>query len=76
MWVEHSPLYQLWIAEERRATTQADIVIILEARFGDVPEELGASIRSVADQSKLDESIKLAARCRSLKQFQKGFAKL
>jgi hypothetical protein len=62
--------------EERRATRQADIGSFLAARSGAVPEELGASIRSVADLDKLEQGIKLAAQCGSLSQFQKRFAKL
>jgi hypothetical protein len=74
--VEHSPLYQQWMQEAYRATKQAAIVSFLEARFGAVPEELGASIRSVADLGKLEQGIKLAAQCSSLNQFHKRFAKL
>lgn len=74
--VEHSPLYQHWMQEERRATNQAAIVRVLEARFGAVPEELGATIRSVSDLDKLEQAITLAAKCSSLEQFQKRFAKL
>src|SRR5262249_17742634 len=69
--VEHSPLYQHWMQEQARATRQTDIVSVLEARFGRVAEELGASIRSVPDLGKLEEGIKLAAKCSSLEQFQR-----
>jgi hypothetical protein len=74
--VEHSPLYQHWMEEKARETKQAAIVSVLEARFEAVPEALGASIRTVADLNKLEQGIKLAARCSSLSQFQKRFAKL
>jgi hypothetical protein len=71
----HLPLYQKWMEEQTCVTKQADIVSILEARFGTVPEELAAHIRTVADLGKLERGIKQAALCSSLTDFRKRFAK-
>jgi hypothetical protein len=74
--VEHSPLYQMGMAEKERQTKQAAIVSFLEARFGPVPEEVAAHVRTVADLDKLEQGIRLAAQCPSLTAFDKRFAKL
>ena len=74
--LEHSPFSQYLMQGQQRATTQAAIVSVLEARFGSRPAELENLIRSAADLGKLEQGIKLAAQCSSLAQFQKRFAKL
>jgi hypothetical protein len=74
MWFSHSPLYQKWVEEERCATRQAAILSFLEARFGIVPEELAAHVRSVTDLQKLQEGIKQAALCKNCKDFRNRFA--
>jgi hypothetical protein len=61
--------------EKECAVRQADILSILEARFGAVPEELTAHVRSVTDLQKLEDGIKQAARCKSCKDFRNRFAK-
>jgi hypothetical protein len=76
MVVEHSPLYQMWMAEKERETKQADIVSFLTARFKTVPEEVAAYVRTVTDLNKLEEGIKLAAKCRSVNAFHKQFPKV
>jgi hypothetical protein len=74
--VEHSSVYQYWLAEHIRTTRQADIVSFLEARFGPVPEEVAAHVRTVTDLDKLEQGIRLAAQSASIKAFHKRFAKL
>lgn len=74
--VEHSPLYQHWMAEKARETKHGDIVTVLEARFSSVPDEVGVQIRTVTDLDKLQQAITLAAKCTSVKQFRSRFAKL
>jgi hypothetical protein len=69
------PLLQKWFDERDCQTRQADIVAFLKARFGAVPEELAARIRSVTDLQKLEAAVTLAGRCSSLDAFHKRFAK-
>jgi hypothetical protein len=71
--VEHSPLYQHWMAESARTHRQEAIASVLATRFGLLPEELGAMIRSVTELDRLKEGIVHAAACKSLKDFQKRF---
>jgi hypothetical protein len=73
--VSDSPVYQKWMEEQACATRQADIVAFLKARFGAVPEDLAARIRSVTDLQKLEEAVTLAGRCTSLDAFRRRFAK-
>lgn len=61
-----SPLIDELMAER----TQKNILQFLEGRFGAVPEELSARLKSVSRTSKLDELIKVAAQCPSLKSFE------
>jgi hypothetical protein len=61
--------------EQACQTTQSDIVAFLKARFGAVPEELAARIRSVTDLKKLEAAVTLAGRSTSLEAFQKRFAR-
>jgi hypothetical protein len=70
-----SPLYQLWMAEKERETRQDDIVRVLKARLGPVPEETAAIVKSVADLEKLDRALTHAARCRDLDDFRKRIAR-
>jgi hypothetical protein len=72
--VSHSPLYQKWMEEKECEVNQAAILSVLEARFGAVPEELTAQVRSVTDLQQLREGIKQAARCKSCKDFRNRFA--
>jgi hypothetical protein len=62
--------------ENTRVTRQAAIASVLEARFGAVPEEVAAHIRTVKDLNKLEQGIKLSAQCASLNAFHKRFVKL
>jgi hypothetical protein len=73
--LSQSPLYQKWMAANSCENKHEDIVSVLEARFGTVPEELAAEIRTVTDLEHLKRGIKVAARCTSLKDFHKRFAK-
>jgi hypothetical protein len=60
-----SPLIQELLAERMHA----DILMVLESRFGPVPRRLRSSIRDVTDEQKLTELVKLAACCHDLKEF-------
>lgn len=50
--------------------TQQIILQFLEGRFGTVPEALSARLQSVSKMNKLDELIKVAAKCSDLKSFE------
>jgi hypothetical protein len=73
--LSQSPLYQKWMDENTCATRQEAIVSFLEERFESVPEELAAEIQTVTDLEHLKRGIKDAARCTSLKDFRKRFAR-
>jgi hypothetical protein len=62
-----SPLLQEILAEVRRE----DIVTFLKSRFGIAAAELEADLKAIEDGDRLNELIKLAASCRSLKSFRK-----
>jgi hypothetical protein len=70
-----SPLYQKWMAEKECETKQAAIVSVLQARFGAVPEEVAAQVRSVADVTKLEQAIKHAVCCTGFDDFRKRLAR-
>lgn len=61
-----SPLIDELMAER----TQQLTLLVLESRFGAVPEVLSARLKSVSKLIKLDELIKVAAQCPNLKSFE------
>jgi len=69
-----SPIYQELEAElTRKGATEArqkDILNFLVARFGEAAENLEGELKAV-DFNRLDELVKLAAKCRSLASFRK-----
>jgi hypothetical protein len=73
--LSQSPLYQQCMAEKECETNQAALIRFLKARFGEVPEELAAQIRTVTDPEQLGRGIDHAAVCTSLKDFRKRFAR-
>jgi hypothetical protein len=64
-----SPLIQELMAQTRQETTQRDVVGVLEARFGAVPPEVVAELRTVRDEQKLNELNRFAALCPDLDAF-------
>ncbi len=68
-----SPVLQEFVQEivqERVAEARhRDILRFLGARFGVVPHDLAAALRSVQDETKLDELVDWASRCPTLEQF-------
>ncbi len=60
-----SPLYQKWMAEAKCEADHAAIVLILEERFGEVPEPVAVQVRSITDLVKLEQ----AMRCNSIADF-------
>jgi hypothetical protein len=64
-WMLDSPLVQEILAD----TTRKDLLIILEARFGSVPEHLSSRLHAVTGLEKLDELIVPAATYPDLEAF-------
>ena len=64
-WLRDSPLFWEILADK----TRRDILIILEDRFGSVPDHMVSGLRAVLDLEKLDELIVLAATCSDLQVF-------
>jgi hypothetical protein len=60
-----SPLIREMVAEGRHK----DILRFLRNRFGPVPPELEAEVRSILDETVLDAAIDLATFCPDLEQF-------
>jgi predicted transposase YdaD len=48
------------------------VILILESRFGEVPAGLQKKLLTMRNSARIEEAIKLAATCRSLKEFQKA----
>ena len=48
---------------------QKDILTFLQTRFGPVPPEVEAEVKSILDETVLDAAIKLAAACANVEQF-------
>ena len=64
-----SPTIQRIKAETASDTSRKDILHWLEKRFGPVPEELAAHLRTVNDQNTLDRLLDAAFDCSSLETF-------
>lgn len=65
-----SPLIRALLTENTRQTRREDIIILLEDRFGTVPDVLAARIRFVRKKEELRELVKLTARCPNLTAFE------
>jgi hypothetical protein len=61
-------------AAERAALEKArtDLLRVLRARLGNIPEEVQAQLRALQDQQKLDELLDVAARCADLEAFRQA----
>ncbi len=64
-----SPLYQKWMAENSRETTQANILRVLRVRHGEVPEVVAVQVRSISDREKLEETLDHAVVCENFADF-------
>jgi hypothetical protein len=49
-----------------------DILLVLESRFGSVPQEVGDAVRRVVDETSLRSLIQLAARGADIEGFRSG----
>jgi len=64
-----SPLIQELMAKNTAQTKHEDILQVLCRRFGRVPEEIAAAVRTIFDNSKLRELLDEAASCADLEAF-------
>jgi hypothetical protein len=63
------PLIQELMAKNTAHTMHNVIVRVLARRFGSVPEEMAAAVRTIYDESKLEELVEEAASCPDLEGF-------
>jgi hypothetical protein len=76
----NSPATEWLMAErEREAAEKAAVekarkalLLVLQARLGNIPEEVQAQLRALQDQQKLDELLEVAARCADLEAFRQA----
>jgi hypothetical protein len=64
-----SPLLDRILAQKERQTKQADILRVLKARFGSVPDDLAEKVRAINDLSRLEELLDFTANCHDLEAF-------
>jgi hypothetical protein len=64
-----SPLIQEILARSKQETMNADILTLLEARFGPVPPDLAMHLRAIMDEQKLRNLLVRAALCPDLDAF-------
>ena len=64
-----SPVLQKLLAEREAETHRKSILIVLNARFGPLPEDLKTALQTIEDASKLDEFLESAATCPDLGAF-------
>jgi hypothetical protein len=61
-----SPLIQEMMAKKTAETLHMSILRVLARRFGPVPEEVAAAVRTIYDEAKLAELLDEAASCADL----------
>jgi hypothetical protein len=66
-----SPVLQELIAETTAETTHKNIMTFLKARLGPVPAEVGAALRRITDEQRLERLVEHAARCPDLDAFRR-----
>ena len=63
------PLLTEWFRERDVQTGQRYVLVGLEARFGQVPEDVSAAVRAIADEARLRELHRLLFTCESAAAF-------
>ncbi len=63
------------VMEERRATAHRHLMVLLEARYGDVPRDLVEEIESVVDEKQLESLVRSAGTCRDLAEFRRAITR-
>ena len=69
-----SPLIQELQAEFTHKGKQESVLVVLEARFGPVPEDLRTAVQRVQHESALLALTRLAARCPDLDASRRGIS--
>jgi hypothetical protein len=69
-----SPLLQEMLAKNTAQTMQKIILRVLIRRFGLVPADVVAAVRTIYDEPNLDELLGTAAVCANLEGFQQHLA--
>lgn len=64
-----SPLLNEMMAKTSAQRMHKAIVAVLETRFRSVPDDVGAAVRTVYDEDKLDELLRAAVSSRNLETF-------
>ncbi len=62
------------VAEKTREKSHQHIVMVLEARFGEVPRDLVEAIELVGDEKQLEDLVRSAAACSDLAAFRPAIA--
>ena len=65
-----NPLLRELFTEKYMETLRSDILDVLEARLGDIPQSLSAQIRAIQDEKGLKKLLRFAATCSSLETLQ------
>jgi hypothetical protein len=63
------------VEEKTRDAVHQNVVIVLEARFGEVPQDLVEAIESVDEEKQLKDLVRLAAVCPDLASFRHAIAR-
>jgi hypothetical protein len=66
-----SPLLQEMMAKNAAETLHEAILGFLADRFGTVPDEMAAAVRTIHEQSKLKKLLREAAYCPDLEAFRR-----
>jgi len=69
-----SPILARLLAERSDTAGQEILVIVLSARFGEVPEDLAAAIRTIRGEDRLRALVRLSAVCPDLQAFRARLA--
>jgi hypothetical protein len=70
-----SPLLNEMLAKATAQGLQKGILRVLARRFGPVPEDVAAVVRTVIDETNLNELTDAAVSCRTLKAFREHLKK-
>ena len=66
-----SPLLRELFQEQFTDRVRETLVIVLVARFGSKAKSLETELKTISDESRLQELVKCAATCRTLSSFRK-----
>jgi predicted transposase YdaD len=64
-----SPVIKELLAEKRAETQQQAVGVVLEGRFGEVPQDITKRLRRIRSEKRLTDLIRYASRCPDLEAF-------